>query len=165
MLKLADVAATVHHNQQLPAEIVKTLKQNFKPPEQFVHFENKVQIRTDQHYRPDKGEHAWREIYDRHVMQKSSGFYTPSHIPYESVGEVVLDLRDLVDGSLKKLTQSPKQTVKLNTWKKFKVKPTLDKAVKNYFYLLKFLFCFVVIFVVVVVCRMLCLQLLICFLF
>lgn len=38
----------------------------------------------------------WKDRYNRHVKQSVCGFYTPPHVPYASVGEVCLDMRDLV---------------------------------------------------------------------
>lgn len=127
MLKLADVATTVHHTQQLPAEIVKNLKQNFKKPQPTaVHYENKVHIRTNQHYRPDKGNNTWKIKYYRHEKHKTSGFYTPAHIPYETVGDVVLDLRELVDGSLRSLMVAKKRGSRPG-WQKFGIKPKVSQ--------------------------------------
>lgn len=135
MLKLADVACTVHQHQQLPAEIVKNLKQTFKHPEPFVHVENKVKIRTGQHYKPEKPRNSWRTKYHRNVRQRSCGFYTPAHVPYQNVGEVVLDLKELVDGSLGSLR--PKK----NVWGKLRKKPKVSFtfSMKNcsLFYLVK----------------------------
>ncbi|XP_032217825.2 uncharacterized protein LOC5517524 isoform X2 [Nematostella vectensis] len=96
MLKLADVAVHVHTQQQLPAEIVKQLRQNFKQPKRKVHRENKVQIRTDRYYKPLKGPNHWKTKYSRHVGQMKCGFYTPAHVPYETVGDVGLDVKELV---------------------------------------------------------------------
>jgi hypothetical protein len=122
-MKLAEVAVNVHQHQQVPVEIVRNLRQNFKPTEQHVHQENKVQIRTQRHYKPDKGENHWKNKYLRHARQRSCGFYTPAHIPYQTVGKVGLDLKELVDESLEHLTKTEPSTA----WEK----PT-EKVRKKY---------------------------------
>lgn len=84
---------------QVYADIVRSLKQNFRsepaqpsPPRS----ERKVRIRTNRHYRSELTDDHWKDRYNRHVKQSVCGFYTPAHVPYASVGEVCLDMRDLV---------------------------------------------------------------------
>ena len=36
------------------------------------------------------------EKYNRNVKQSVRGFYTPAHVPYASIGDVCLDVKDLV---------------------------------------------------------------------
>ena len=85
---------------QVYADIVRSLKQNFRteiqPSTSSARGERKVRIRTDCHYKSQLSEDHWREKYNRHVKQSVRGFYTPGHIPYASVGDVCLDVRDLV---------------------------------------------------------------------
>ena len=84
-------------------DIVRNLKQNFRseaiqpsPPESV----RKVRIRTNCHYRSELSEDQWRDRYNRHVKQSLCGFYTPLHVPYASVGDVCLDVRDLVNSTV-----------------------------------------------------------------
>ena len=95
--------ATQSHSQTY-GEIVRQLKQsnNARQPEKTAHSERKVRIRTEKHYKPEHSESHWKEKYQRHFKQKSCGFYTPAHVPYTTVGDLNLDLRDLVFESLGK---------------------------------------------------------------
>lgn len=88
---------------QVYVDIVRSLKQNFRsepiqpsPPQS----ERKVRIRTNCHYRSELTEDHWRDRYNRHVKQSLRGFYTPAHVPYASVGDVCLDVRDLVNSTV-----------------------------------------------------------------
>ena len=87
-------------DNQLYADIVRCLKQNFRSEFQrpFVapHGERKVRIRTGCHYKSQLPEDHWREKYNRNVKQSVRGFYTPAHVPYASIGDVCLDVKDLV---------------------------------------------------------------------
>lgn len=84
---------------QVYSDIVRSLRQNFRPepiqpsPPQS---ERKVRIRTSRHYRSQLPDDHWKERYNRHMKQSVRGFYTPAHIPYASVGDVCLDMRELV---------------------------------------------------------------------
>ena len=84
---------------QVYTDIVRSLKQNFRsetqPPQQ-TQSERKVRIRTNCHYRSELTEDHWKEKYNRRVKQSVGGFYTPAHVPYASVGDLCLDVRDLV---------------------------------------------------------------------
>ena len=85
---------------QVYTDIVRSLKQNFRAEIQApstAHSERKVRIRTNCYYNSQLAEDHWREKYNRHVKQSVRGFYTPAHIPYASVGDVCLDVRDLVE--------------------------------------------------------------------
>lgn len=115
-MKLSEVAGVVHHQQHLPSEIVKNLRLNFKPIKDDVHEENKVQIRTSRHYKPEKDDKHWKNNYHRHQRQQSCGFYTPAHIPYQTIGKVGLDLKELVEESLEHLTK--REQPDLAIWKK-----------------------------------------------
>lgn len=84
---------------QVYVDIVRSLKQNFRTeiqPSSVSHGQRKVRIRTDCHYKSRLSEDHWREKYSRHLRQSVCGFYTPAHVPYASVGDVSLDVRDLV---------------------------------------------------------------------
>lgn len=84
---------------QVYADIVRSLKQNFRGSEtqpSLPQGERKVRIRTNRHYKSELTANHWKEKYNRHVNQSFRGFYTPAHVPYASVGEVCLDVRDLV---------------------------------------------------------------------
>ena len=87
-------------DNQLYADIVRCLNQNFRsefqPPFVAPHGERKVRIRTGCHYKSQLPEDHWREKYNRNVKQSVRGFYTPVHVPYASVGDVCLDVKDLV---------------------------------------------------------------------
>ena len=83
---------------QIYTDIVRNLKQNFRPETQpsLTQEERKVRIRTNRHYKSEITEDHWKDKYNRHVKQRARGFYTPAHVPYASVGDVCLDVRDLV---------------------------------------------------------------------
>ena len=84
---------------QVYTDIVRSLKQNFRAEIQApstAHGERKVRIRTNRYYKSQLTEDHWREKYNRHVKQSARGFYTPPYVPYASVGDVCLDVRDLV---------------------------------------------------------------------
>lgn len=84
---------------QVYSDIVRSLRQNFRPePIQPSppRSERKVRIRTNRHYRSQPPDDHWKERYNRHMKQSVRGFYTPAHIPYASVGDVCLDVRELV---------------------------------------------------------------------
>ena len=87
-------------DNQLYADIVRSLKQNsrseFQPPFVAPHGDRKVRIRTGCHYQSQLPEDHWQEKYNRNVKQSVQGFYTPAHVPYASVGDVCLDVKDLV---------------------------------------------------------------------
>ena len=87
-------------DNQLYADIVRSLKQNsrseFQPPFVAPHGERKVRIRTGCRYKSQLLEDHWREKYNRNVKQSVRGLYTPAHVPYASVGDVCLDVTDLV---------------------------------------------------------------------
>lgn len=94
-----DMVVLQKSENQVYADIVRSLKQNFRseptqpsPPRS----ERKVLIRTNRHYRSELTDDHWKDRYNRHVKQSVCGFYTPAHVPYASVGEVCLDMRDLV---------------------------------------------------------------------
>ena len=85
---------------QVNTDIVRSLKQNFRAEIQApstAHGERKVRIRTNCYYKSQPTEDHWREKYNRHVKQSVRGFYTPAHIPYTPVGDVYLDLRNLIE--------------------------------------------------------------------
>ena len=89
------------HENQVYADIVRTLKQNFRTEVQTssnseTHCERKVRIRNECYYKSQTLDDHWRERYNRHVKQSVRGFYTPAHVPYASVGDVCLDIKDLV---------------------------------------------------------------------
>lgn len=84
---------------QLYSDIVRSLRQNFRPEAiqpSPPRSERKVRIRTNRHYRSQLPDEHWKERYNRHMKQSVRGFYTPAHIPYASVGDVCLDVRELV---------------------------------------------------------------------
>lgn len=85
---------------QVYADIVRSLKQNLRTeiqPSSVAHGgERKVRIRTGCNYKSQFSDDHWRDKYDRHVKQSVGGFYTPAHVPYASIGDVCLDIRDLV---------------------------------------------------------------------
>lgn len=84
---------------QVYTDIVRSLKQNFRsesqPPQQ-TQSERKVRIRTNRHYRSELTEDHWKDKYNRRAKQSVCGFYTPAHVPYASVGDLCLDVKDLV---------------------------------------------------------------------
>lgn len=89
------------HENQLYTDIVRTLKQNLqrevhRSSSSETHDERKVRIRTECYYKSQLLDDHWREKYNRHVAQSVRGFYTPAHVPYASVGDVCLDVKDLV---------------------------------------------------------------------
>ena len=89
------------YENQLYTDIVRSLKQNLRRE---VHRSSssetkgkrKVRIRTECYYKSQLLDDHWREKYNRHVAQSVRGFYTPAHIPYASVGDICLDVKDLV---------------------------------------------------------------------
>lgn len=84
---------------QIYTDIVRSLKQNFRPetqPPQQPQIERKVRIRTNRHYKSELTQDHWKDKYNRREKQTTSGFYTPAHVPYASVGDLCLDMRDLV---------------------------------------------------------------------
>ena len=86
-------------DNQIYADIVRSLKQNFRTeisPSSVAPGERKVRIRTDCHYKSQVSDDHWREKYNRNVKQSVQGFYTPAHVPYASVGDVCLDVKDLI---------------------------------------------------------------------
>ena len=85
-------------DNQLYAEIVRNLKLNLKPRRfaAIARSESKVRIRTDCFYKSKVPKDHWRKKYNRHVKQSFCGFYTPAHVPFATVGDVYLDVRDLV---------------------------------------------------------------------
>ena len=90
-----------HSHNQIYGEIVRQLKtNNARPAKTSVHSERKVRIRTEKYYKGEHCESQWKDKYQRNVIHKSCGFYTPSYTPYSSVGHLNLDLRDLVFESL-----------------------------------------------------------------
>ena len=87
-------------DNQLYADIVRSLKQNsrseFQPPFVAPHGDRKVRIRMGCHYKSQLPEDHWQEKYNRNVKQSVQGFYTPAHVPYASVGDVCLNVKDHV---------------------------------------------------------------------
>lgn len=83
---------------QIYADIIRSLKQNFRsePQMSLTQSDRKVRIRTNRYYKSELTEDHWKDKYNRHVKQRLCGFYTPAHLPYASVGDVCLDIRDLV---------------------------------------------------------------------
>lgn len=83
---------------QIYADIIRSLKQNFRsePQMSLTQSDRKVRIRTNRYYKSELTEDHWKDRYNRHVKQRLCGFYTPAHLPYASVGDVCLDIRDLV---------------------------------------------------------------------
>ncbi|KAK2560244.1 hypothetical protein P5673_017229 [Acropora cervicornis] len=89
------------YENQLYTDIVRSLKQNLRRE---VHRSSssetkgkrKVRIRTECYYKSQLLDDHWRQKYNRHVAQSVRGFYTPAHIPYASVGDICLDVKDLV---------------------------------------------------------------------
>lgn len=83
---------------QIYADIVRSLKQNFRsePQMSLTQSDRKVRIRTNRYYKSELTEGHWKDKYNRHVKQRLCGFYTPADLPYASVGDVCLDMRDLV---------------------------------------------------------------------
>ena len=73
-------------DNQLYADIVRSLKQNFRfefqPPFVVPHGKRKVRVRTGCHYKSQLPEDHWQEKYNRNVKQSVRGFYTPAHVPY-----------------------------------------------------------------------------------
>ena len=56
----------------------------------------KIQIRNETIYKPIRSKRAWKLKYDRHERQTTRGFFSPVAKPYETFGELELDLRELV---------------------------------------------------------------------
>jgi hypothetical protein len=56
----------------------------------------KIQIRNETIYKPIRSKKAWKLKYDRHERQTTRGFFSPVAKPYETFGELELDLRELV---------------------------------------------------------------------
>ena len=87
-------------DNQLYADIVQCLKQNFRsefqPPFVAPHGERKSPNSNGLSLQSQLPEDHWREKYNRNVKQSGRGFYTPAHVPYASVGDVCLDVKDLV---------------------------------------------------------------------
>ena len=87
-------------DNQLYADIVQCLKQNFRsefqPPFVAPHGERKSPNSNGLSLQSQLPEDHWREKYNRNVKQSVRGFYTPAHVPYASVGDVCLDVKDLV---------------------------------------------------------------------
>lgn len=91
----------LQNQNQVYTDIVRHLKQNVcSTPVPVAHSERKVRIRTDFHYKSETAQDSWKNKYSKHVKQSCRGFYTPAHIPYASVGEVSLDIKDLVLSTL-----------------------------------------------------------------
>jgi hypothetical protein len=59
-------------------------------------FGTKIQIRNETIYKPVRSKKAWKLKYNRHEYQTTRGFFTPVAKPYETFGELELDLRELV---------------------------------------------------------------------
>ncbi|XP_015762706.1 PREDICTED: uncharacterized protein LOC107341759 [Acropora digitifera] len=104
------------YENQLYTDIVRSLKQNLRRE---VHRSSssetkgkrKVRIRTECYYKSQLLDDHWREKYNRHVAQSVRGFYTPAHIPYASVGDICLDVKDLVLSTIQ--VRTPRRSVKL----------------------------------------------------
>ena len=56
----------------------------------------KIQIRNETIYKPIRSKRAWKLKYDRNERQTTRGFFSPVAKPYETFGELELDLRELV---------------------------------------------------------------------
>ncbi|XP_067046123.1 uncharacterized protein [Acropora muricata] len=89
------------YENQLYTDIVRSLKQNLRrevhrSSSSEMKGKRKVRIRTECYYKSQLLDDHWREKYNRHVAQSVRGFYTPAHIPYASVGDICLDVKDLV---------------------------------------------------------------------
>ena len=85
---------------QIHVDVVRELKRNTRTtstaPATSANSGKKVKIRTEEHYKSNPADDRWKTKYDKRMRQSQRGFYTPAHIPYACLGDVNLDVRNLV---------------------------------------------------------------------
>ncbi|XP_048590373.1 uncharacterized protein LOC125573707 [Nematostella vectensis] len=102
-LKMADIALLAQRHDRYARDVVQTVKKVYHAPVRTPGMdlvETKVAIRKGLHYKGAKNPEAWREKYHRRLKQSRDGFATPSHVPYASIGDVIVNTRELVFTSL-----------------------------------------------------------------
>lgn len=104
----------LHHGKAVKSspsmeEFIKFIKVSSENAPRAPKYNAKVKVknRTSQVYLSEKGEDAWDKKHSRRKKTMGSGFFTPSHIPYRSIGAMsTLHYKNAVMKELRGLVKS-----------------------------------------------------------
>ncbi|XP_071956751.1 uncharacterized protein [Antedon mediterranea] len=76
--------------------VTASLKQNYKTPKEEVYNSELYQRRTSTELVSSYDDNIWSGHYQRRKAQRKDGFFTPQHRPYQTIGQIQLNSKELV---------------------------------------------------------------------